>query len=99
MGGYQVWPRYTIEGTYQTKRGDWISEPSLLIRGSGPADAVRALAAALKDEFLVEMGLALNQEAVAVESSVFGFEMHLLDESDHGTKEMAGRSKAERNQS
>jgi len=98
LGGYYVWPHYRISGAYRTERGDWITEPNFLIRGAGPADAIRALAAALKDEVLAAMGRALNQEAVAVESSVFGFEVYFLDEGENGNQAMEGRSDAERPQ-
>lgn len=84
LAGYNVGPHYRIKGAYKTDGGDWISEPNFLVRGSGPTGAVRALAAALKESLLVEMGQALKQESVAVESSVFGFEVYYMDEGDHG---------------
>jgi hypothetical protein len=45
---------------------------------------------------LEEMGQALNQESIAVESSVFGLELLFLDEGENGDKNVEGRSKTER---
>lgn len=96
LTGYHVGPHYRIEGAYATEAGDWIKEPNFLIRGSGRADAIRALVGELKAGLLEEMGQALNQESIAVESSVFGLELLFLDEGENGDKNVEGRSKTER---
>jgi hypothetical protein len=98
LDGYYKAPYYRIpgRGAYKSKGGEWIEEPVTLICGYGSAHAIRELVRALKEGLLVEMGQALKQESVAVESSVFGFELLFLDEGEKGGKDVEGRSKTER---
>lgn len=97
VNGYQVSPHYTykIKGNYLTDSGQWITEPNWVVSAYGTAKTIRTLVKAVKEGLLVEMGRALDQESVAVESSTFGLEVLYLDDNDHETNVVEGCSEAE----
>jgi len=95
--GYQVSPhyKYEIEGNYLTDSGKWMREPNWVVSAYGTAKAIRTLVAAAKEELLVEMGRALDQESVSVESSMGGFEQYPIKDDDDETNVVEGCSEAE----
>ena len=67
----------------------------MVVSAYGTANQIRTLVAAVQEELLVEMGRALDQESVAVESSTFALEMLYLDDNDHENNVVEGCSESE----
>lgn len=70
--GYYVSPVYRIEGAFHAASGAWIKEHNFIIRTYAPAADCRRLLRALERDFIPEMGVAMAQESIAVETSFEG---------------------------
>lgn len=71
--GYYISPFYRVEGAYHSDGGKWIEEPNEIIKAFAPTEDCRRLIEAMENGFIEEMGVALKQESIGVESSLEGF--------------------------
>lgn len=78
VGGYYVALSYSVRGNFRSSGGEWISEQNFIVKAFGPRHAIRKLIKALENEIIPQLGIALNQESVALESSIEGLtEYHI----------------------
>ncbi len=69
-------PYYAAKGDFLASSGEWISEPIFIIKAFAPRKACRELIDALENEVVNQMGVALRQESVALESSLEGLAVY-----------------------
>ncbi len=80
VDGFYVSPYYIASGHYKSSRENWISEPNYIIKTYAPAQACRDLIKALEEEIIPQMGRALSQESIGLESSIEGFALYDIED-------------------
>lgn len=79
VGGYYVSPVYRISGAFHSAGGAWIKEPNDIIKAYAPATDCRDLLRALEHDLIPRMGVGMEQESMAVESSLEGLVIYDIE--------------------
>lgn len=77
--GFYVSPYYTFSGSFLSSDAGWMEEPNYVIKAFAPRDVCESLLRALESEVIEPMGVALDQESIAMESTIEGlvlYEIH-----------------------
>lgn len=79
VGGYYVSPVYRISGAFLSAGGEWIKEPNYILKAYAPATDCRNLLRALEHDLIPRMGVGMEQESIAVESSLKGLAIYDIE--------------------
>ncbi len=77
--GFYIAPYYTLSGNFFSSDVAWIEEPNYVIKAFAPRHVCESLLRALESEVIEPMGMALDQESIAIESTLDGlvlYEIH-----------------------
>ena len=77
--GSYIAPVYRIEGDYKADDGQWILEPNEVVKAYGTAAACERLLRGLEEADVEGMLEELDQEAVAIESSLEGLVIYRIE--------------------
>jgi len=80
VSGYYFSQCFQIEGDFfSSKSNEWCPETNWVVVTYAPRESCKELIAALEDEIVGQMGAALQQESIGIESSIEGFAIYEIE--------------------